>query len=203
MSEPEIRRLREDLDVIRQAAGVDLPFNGRDVWLMTAVGCTTGAAIALMGWCVPVRYNWVVVLPAAVMIAVWLGLAQSIRRRRATEPARWREMRYGLLSFFVFVPIVVGFMIWEVILGMPRATVGASALFFLGLGLAWVGVTGRTRRSYIGGGLPLIVFGLSIPFCDPQQVRVGAGLMVIAGGLATAAIQVWQLRSQRRNTDAN
>lgn len=203
MSDSEVDRLREDLEVIRQAAGVDLPFNRRDVWVLSPVVCAAGALIACLGWWVPGEYRWVAVFPAAVVIGVWLCLARSAHRRRVAEAVRWREQRYGLLLLFGFVPIFVGFMVWEAALGMSRATLGASALFFLGLATAWFSVIDRTRRYYVGMALPLIVFGLAVPFCSPRQVRAGAGIMLIAIGLATAAIQVWQLRSQGRNADAH
>ena len=203
MNEPEINRLREDLEAIRQAAGLDLPFNRRDVWILTPVGCIAGAVIACMGWWVPVEYKWVALFPAAIVLGVWLVLARSAHRRRATEPVYWRETRYGLLFLLLFMPVLVGFIVWEATMGAPRAVIQTGAAFFPGLGLAWFGVIDRTRRYYIGGALPLIIFGLMIPFCDPRQIRAGAGLMLIAIGLLTAAIQMWQLRNQRSDTDAN
>ena len=145
----------------------------------------------------------VAVFPAAIVLGVWLVLARSAHRRRATEPVCWRETRYGLLLLLLFVPVFVGFIVWEAMVGTPRVAIQTGAAFFPGLALAWFGVIDRTRRYYLGGALPLIIFGLVIPFCDPRQVRAGAGLMLIAIGLATAAIQMWQLRSQRRTTDAN
>ena len=159
--------------------------------------------IACMGWWVPSEYRWVAVLPAAVLIGAWLWLVRSTHRRRAAQPVRWREARYGLWAMFLFMPFFVGFIVWEAALGMSRAAVGSSAMFFLGLATAWFAVIDRTRRYYAGIALPLVVFGLAIPYCDPRQGRVGAGLMVMAGALATAAIQEWQLRSQRRSTDVH
>ena len=203
MNKPEISRLREDLEVIRQAAGMGLPFNFRDVWLLNTVVCVAGAVMACMGWWVPVQYLWVVLFPTAIIVGVSLCLARSAHRRRATEPARWREQRYNLLSLFLFAPIIVGFIIWVAMMGMPREVIGASAMFFLGLVMAWFAVIDRTRRYYFGIALPLIVFGLAILFCDPRQTRAGMGLMLIAIGLATAAIQMWQLRNQRRNADVD
>jgi hypothetical protein len=107
------------------------------------------------------------------------------------------------LSFFLFAPVLVGFILWEVAMGMPQAAVGSSVSFFPGLALAWFAVIDRTRRYYAGTALPLVVFGLVIPFCDPRQIRAGVGLMVIAIGLATAAIQTWQLRCEGRAADGN
>ena len=203
MSEPEISRLREDLEAIRQAAGLDLPFNRRDVWIMNPVLCALGAAIACMDWWAPPQHPWVVFFPLAVTAGVWFGLVRSSHQRRAREPARWREMRYGLLQAFLVAPLLVAFVVWEKTLGMPRAAIGSSAAFFVGLALGWFGVIDATRRFYLGCAVPMIVFGLAIPFCDPRQIHVGAGLMLIAIGLASAAIQTWQLRRQRSDTDAN
>jgi hypothetical protein len=203
MDQPEITRLREDLEVMRQAAGVDLPFNRRDVWIMTPVTCLTGVAVALMGWWVPPQQSWMAVFPAAVLIGVWLWLARGARQCRAAEPVRWREQRYGLLWLFVFAPLFTGFVLLEVAMGMSRVAVTASATSLLGLAVAWFAVIDRTRRYYLGVALPLMALGLAIPFCEPHQIRGGAGLMVIAAGLATAAIQLWQLRGQRRATDAD
>ncbi len=203
MSEPEISRLREDLEVIRQAAGVDLPFTRRDIWVLTPLACVAGAVIACTGWFLPTEYRWVAIFPAVAMVGAWLWLVRLAHRRRAAEPVGWREARYGLVAMLLFMPIFIGFIVWEATMGMSRAAVGSSALFFLGLATAWFAVIDRTRRYYAGIAIPLIVFGLAIPYCDPRQGRVGAGLMVIAGALATAAIQVWQLHSQRRNKDVN
>ncbi|MFZ5832721.1 MAG: hypothetical protein ACOY3P_21750 [Planctomycetota bacterium] len=197
MSERDIGRLREDLDTMRQAAGIDLPFNRRDVWVLAPVGCAAGLAIAAIGWWQPSEYRMLAAIPAAVLVVAWLQLARSAHTRRAIEPVRWREMRYGLLCLLLVVPPFVGFLLWEAMSGMPAKAVVSSALFFMGLAIAWFAVVDRTRRSYFGAALPMILFGLAVPFLDPRGIRTGAGLMVVGAALATAAIQLWQLRQQR------
>ena len=203
MSKPEIGRIREDLDVIRQAAGMGLPFNRREVWILTPVIFVSGVVIACMGWWVPGQYRGVALFPVAIVIGVWLCLARSSHRRRATEPARWREHRYDLLALFLFVPPFVGFIIWGAMRGTPREMIAASIAFFVGLVHAWFAVIDRTRRYYFGIAIPAMVFGLTIPFCNARQIRIGVGLMLIAMALTAAAIQVWQLRNQRRDSDAD
>jgi hypothetical protein len=53
VSETDLNRVREDLAVIRQAAGTELPFNRQDVCIMTPVACVAGGAIACIGWWMP------------------------------------------------------------------------------------------------------------------------------------------------------
>jgi hypothetical protein len=68
-------------------------------------------------------------------------------------------------------------------------------------------VLDRTRRYYFGTALSLMAMGLALPFCRSYQARaVGAGVMLMAVGLITAVIQLWQLRGQqgqRSDADAN
>jgi MFS family permease len=203
VNEHEINRIREDLEVIRQAAGVDLPFSRLDIWVLTPITCVAGAVMSCVGWWAPTDYRWINLFPAAVVVAAWLFLARLAHRRRATQPVGWREARYGLLAMLIFMPVFIGFIVWEATLGRSRVAVGSSAMFFLGLIIAWFAVVDRTRRFYAGTAIPLIVFGLTIPYCDSRQVGIGAGLMVIAVAIMTAAIQEWQLRDQRRKMNAN
>jgi hypothetical protein len=203
MSEPDINKLREDLETMRLAAGVDLPFSKRDICIMTPVACMAGAAIACIGWWVPAEYKWAALFPIAILLGVWLILARADHRRRATEPVHWRETRYGLMGLFIVTPLLAGFLYWETAMGLSGAALQSSVSFFGGLGIAWFGLIDRTRRHYIGTALPFLVFGMLIPFCDPRQIRAGVGLMLIVMALLTAAIQIWQLRTRRGSTDAN
>jgi hypothetical protein len=202
-----LNRVREDLAVIRQAAGTELPFNRQDVWIMAPVACAAGGAIACVGWWLPWEYRWVALFPVAVLIGVWFTLAQSSHRRRAAEPARWRETRFGLWTVFVLVPVFLGFMFWEKAMGMSWIAVSATAVFFVGFGAAWIAVLDRMRRYYFGTALPLMAMGIVLPYCDGYHARaVGAGVMLTAAAMITAIIQLWQLRGrqgQRSETDAN
>ena len=99
------------------------------------------------------------------------------------------------LAALALAPAAVAYMMWERRLGVPREAVGAAAVVFCGLGVLLVALLSRGRLHYAGGAVPLVAFGLAIPFCTPRQVLVAAGLCLAAAGLATATIQALQLRS--------
>jgi hypothetical protein len=207
VNETDLNRVREDLAVIRQAAGTELPFNQQDVWIMTSVACVAGGTIVCIGWWVPWEYRWVALFPVTLLMGVWFSLARSSYRGRAAEPARWRETRFGMTTLYVLMPGVIGFMLLEKAVGMSWAAVSATAMFFLGFGTAQIAVLDRTRRHYFASALSFMAFGLALSFCKSYQAAaVGAGAMLMTAALFTAVIQLWQLRGQQRqrsNTDVH
>jgi len=198
MSQTDLNRVRDDLDTMKQAAGIGLPFGREDVrmgiWL--AVCGILISAWALLG---PWEYRQVVFIPLGLAILVAARTAAAARRQRGSEPARWREHRLSLVGLLVILPIVFGYMRWERQLGLPREVVGAAAVFFTGAGLLVFAVADPKRRYVAGAAIPLMVTGLAIPLCTPSQVLIGAGLCWTVAGLATAAIQHWQLRRYGRD----
>lgn len=203
MSDAELQRVQADLETLRQAAGVELPFQRQDIWWPNLVYGLAGLVIAAIGWWVPVEYRWVALLPAAVVLGVWAYLARSAHRQRATTPARWREYRYGLWWLVLFAPIFIGYLLWQAWLGMSMMAVTATAVFFLGLGMAWIALVDRTRRHYFGSAISFLIFASVMPWCSPRAMRAGAGFMVVAIALGTAAIQAWLLRRQRSRVNGD
>jgi hypothetical protein len=51
------------------------------------------------------------------------------------------------------------------------------------------------RRSYFAAAAALLGYGVLIPICSPRQFIIAGGVAMVFTGLATAAIQAWQLRS--------
>ena len=192
MSGGELDRLRRDLDVVQRAVGLGLPFTRADLRLNLMIAAC-GAAIA--GWTaiVPWTYRWGALVILGLLVAALPWAASGAHRRRAEQPARWREQRAGIVAALVMTPLVVGYMRWERALGIPREAVGAAAVFFVGVALLVLGAIDRTRRHYVGGALPLMTFGLAIPFFSARGVMIGGGLCLMFAGLAAAAIQNWPL----------
>ena len=76
-------------------------------------------------------------------------------------------------------------------------------MFFLGVGMLAFAVVNRNRLFRVGEAIPLMAFGLAIPFCTAVQVVIAGGLCMTVSGLATAGIQQWQLRNDRKDRDSN
>lgn len=193
MNQANLNRLQDDLETMKRAAGVDLPFGREDI--RAALWCAaSGALVSVWALLGPWEYRWVVAIPLA--LAVFCGIRAYLRahHERAAAPVRWREHRLAAIAALVAVPLGIGYMQWERQVGLPRQFVGAASVFFVGVGLLIFAALDRQRRHYAGGAIPLMAFAVAIPFCSPAQVVIAAGLCLALGGGATAGLQAWGLR---------
>jgi hypothetical protein len=193
MSQDHIERIRGDLETIRHAVGLELPFGRNDVrgnvWLATC-----GALIAIWSALAPWDSRWVVAIPLGLAVLGGLWSTVRAKRNRATTPSRWREHRLAGMAALVFATMAVAYMRWERWTGMPREMVGAAGLFFICLGMLVVAMLDRRRRYYLGAAVPFMVLGLAIPLLTPNRVIIAVGLSLMFAGLAAASIQTLQLR---------
>lgn len=193
MSQGHLDRVREDLQTIRSAAGLELPFGRFDMFSNVWVGIC-GLFVTLCAMAVPWEYRGFVAVPLCLAVAggAWAGMLA--RRDRAARPASWREHKLGIAGALIVTPVVVAYMRWERHLGMPREMVGAAAMFFVGVGLLLFAFVDRRRLYYVGGGLALMVAGTAVPTLAPSQVIAVGGLCIAVGCFSAAAVQFWQLR---------
>jgi hypothetical protein len=192
MSEADLRRVREDLETMRQAAGLELPFDWADVgWALALV--PAGAALSAWAYFGPTGYHAFGLVPL-----VLLGLVAALHR--AWKPRHNRHQALDRTATLVIAAGVAGYLVWERTLGLPGSTGGAIACFFLGVVCAVIGCSRREARAAFAGTVALVPFGLLIPFCPgkPTITAVG-GLAVLVAGLTAAAILAWQLRGERRD----
>jgi hypothetical protein len=193
MSQDHIERIRGDLETIRHAVGLELPYGRNDVrtniWMATC-----GALIAIWSALAPWEFRGIVAIPLGLAVLGGLWSTAQARRNRATAPSRWREHRLAGMAALVFTPLAVAYMRWEKWTGMPREMVGAAGLFFVGLGALVVSILDPRRRYYLGAAVPLITFGLAVPLLTSSQVIIAAGLCLMFAGLSAAAIQTVQLQ---------
>ena len=193
MSQEHLDRLRGDLEIVRNAAGLELPFGRNDVRTNLWVAAC-GAMIAVWSALAPWEFREAIAVPLglAVLGAVWS--ARRAQQNRAAKPACWREHRLGILAVCLILPLVIAYQQWEQRLGMPREMVGAAAVFFVGVAALVVALIDRRRVSYLAAAVPLMAFGLAIPLLTPGQVIPAGGGCVTAACLAAAVIQTVQLR---------
>jgi len=202
MSHEPLDRIRGDLETLRQAAGLELPFGRDDVHTnLWAAAC--GALVALWTGLAPWEYRGLIALPLLAAVAGCLWMARRAHQNRAAKPAPWREHRRGILVVLVVLPAVALYIQWEKRMGLPREMAGAAAVFFVGLAALLVALGDRRRISYLGAALPLMAFGLAIPLLERSQVILAGGACVAVGCLTAAAIQAYQLgrAGMRHGTD--
>jgi len=194
MSDADIRRLRQDLDVIEQAAGLRLPFGWPDVWLALALA---GAGLLLSAWgaVAPAgQAAWGLVpvgLEALASLKRWLGQwRQGVSTRR--------ERIFETVSILAALGGLVVLIAWEKWLGLPSSVARGGAMFLLGVVFIPVGLSAPGRRPALAVSVSLIPFGLALPLLSSEHRTVPGGFFVALAGLAGAAIMAWQLRWRGR-----
>lgn len=202
MSQAHLDRVRDDLQTMRNAAGLDLPFGRFDALSNVWVGIC-GLLVMLCGLLVPWEYRGAVSVPICLAVAggAWAGM--RAKRDRAARPASWREHKLGLVAALVVTPLAYGYIRWERHLGMPREMVGGAAVFFVGVGVLLVAITDPRRLYYVGGGLALMAAGAAIPTLAPAQVIAACGLSMAVGCFSAAAVQYAQLRRSAEHVTAH
>lgn len=192
MSDANVRRMREDLDAIQQAAGLAPPFRWADVWLALALA-PAGALLAAWASLGPAEY-----LALGLVPLLLLALVAGARQLGRAEPASRRESRFGTVGALAVGVALAIYFLWARRFGLVQGAPGAVACFFVGILCLLLALTAPARRVYLAGAVSLTPFGLVAPLCaDQQAVAAVGGLAVAAAGLTAAAILAWQLRPGR------
>jgi hypothetical protein len=198
MSDADLRRMREDLDAIEQAAGLALPYGWADVWQTLALA-PAGALLAVWAYFGPCDYLALGLAPLG-LLALAAG-ARRLGKPGAGESASRRERLFGGAGTLAVAAALAVYFLWARKFDLVNGPPGAVACFFLGVMCILVGLSGRARRVYFAGAVSLIPFALVIPLChNKHAVAALGGLAVMVAGLAGAAIPAWQLRTGQRGT---
>jgi hypothetical protein len=196
MSQLEINRIREDLETIREAAGMGLPFGWEDVWLNLALvpwGLILSAA-GLFGLLESRVLMALMAMPGLGVVMAVVGLRYRFRRSTGRSPVRRLEYDLSLSAGLLYGVLTGVFLAWAESSGQPTGmTVGLASAMCGGL-CAVLAATSPGRRYWSAAAVVLIAYGLVHPLCSPRQLDVAEGAAMVASGLLTAAIQAGQLR---------
>lgn len=193
----DIARLREDLTILQEAAGLGFPFGREAVrfWLVIAAGSAVVLAATLFASVV-----WQLValgIAAVVGAALLLGMLAHLRKvvvDRREDPARWREYRYITHVKLALVPCLLVYCAWILRTGAP-IPFAASALVFMGAAASLAyGLSSPARRFAIGIAFPGMILAGALPAVRPTLLPATAAGCALALALAAAGILTWQLR---------
>ncbi len=198
MSDAEVRRLRADLDLMEDVAGLRLPFGWPDVWLALAlVPC--GAALTAWAEFGPAgKAAWG--LAPLILVALTAAIRWSVRRRNldSKRPKRAAEVLAGLVVCLALPALVL----WQRALGLPAGVARGAGCFLLGVMCVPLAFTARSRRPVLAVTVSLAPYGLVLPLLPREQWSVAGGAAVAVAGLTAAAIQAWQLRAEGESRGA-
>jgi len=193
----ELERVRGDLEAMREAAGLGLPFGWEDVWLNLAlVPC--GAMLAVLGFVAPLgSLRLAMMVLFVLVVVVTVGLRLRYRKSTGRSPIRRREYTLGLAVGLLLAGLGAYHLFAGKARGVPMLEVGSVAMSFTAAMLLMLALTSPGRRSGLGMAAALLALGLVLPSCSPRQLFIAAPASVAVGGLLTGLIMAWQLRSER------
>src|SRR5262245_18467921 len=123
MSHAELRRLRDDLDTMQQAAGMGLPFAWPDVWETLALVPAGGF---LAAWAFLAPGDWLVLGLVPLLVLALAAAARRVwrRLRTGTPPTARRERTFASVGGLVIVGGLAVYFIWVKQFGLVRGPPG-------------------------------------------------------------------------------
>ncbi len=194
MNDAGLDRVRQDLKVMKQAAGTELPFGREDLkW-----GWIDGlmfVPLAAWAWLGPGTYmSLAIILSLLATLPGGWAFRRNRLRQRDRHPSRWREQRLGTMVVLGAVPLCCLIWVWAIANGTPPNTMVGLVLAVGGGVFTFIGLFSRIRRYMIGMGVATIACGLVMPGATDRQVGLAMALMFIVVAPVSTVIAAWQLR---------
>ena len=193
----ELERVKEDIEVIKEAAGFELPF-GWDSALVSLVllpAMGVGYLVYYLFSDEPSRF-------AAIAIGVVLFIAMGylrFRYRKSTGRSAIKRREYGFCFYgdIAIGAIAIGYLIWAKHIGLEIAYVAGGIILMIGIMGILMAFQAKGKLYHLGESIPLMLFGISLLiWTTPSVVVINACITLVIGGLATGAIQVYQLKHE-------
>lgn len=211
MSSDPLRRLENDLAVMRAAIGDDLPFDRSHAVLQLLTGAF-GLPLLLLPLFGLDAYvlQGILVFDGLLSIA-WLWQYRSTEANRFQRPLVWRTARLEIFSSLLIGGLLAAFFAWLTYLGshLPdwneRFTnfVVPTTFFLLGVvGIAWVSFD-RRRWPNLTWVVGLMLMGVIAPLCKLRsQNWMLYGSVILVAGLVAGMLEL-HLLSRRKATHAD
>jgi len=202
MSNTELDRVKEDIGIIKEAVGLELPYGWEDVWLNVYL---IPVGVWLVIWSIlPYELSrlWRI-LPVALLAPVFVALRVKYRRSSGRSPVRRRQYSMGLLACPILGLCGFGYMVWVVRSGHDFVFAVGGMWFFMGFMLAIFAFIER-RLHYLGWAIPMMAFGVIISVWPVLNVLdTSVGFCLITACPLTAAIQAYQLKRRASINDTH
>lgn len=199
MDKNVLERVKEDIETIKEAAGLDLPFWWDSVWmniiLLPAVGIWyliyTGLAEKPSGF-------WLY-FPAAILLGGMGYLRFRYRRSTGRSPAKRNEYGFTFYSNVIIGLVAGGYLLWARAKGLETAYIGCGLMLLIGAFGILLAFSMKGRLYYLGGSIPVFCLGITLLiWTTPRIVILNACLALIVGGIAMGCIQAIQIKASER-----
>lgn len=198
MKEFGIDRVKQDLNTIQQALGLQPVLGWDDAWFLLGLA-GIGIVLVFSASLGSQLVRLAMIGGAAVAIFVYCSVYMIHRyRTKQRRPASWREARIALVMIAIIMPALVAFGVWVIRQGLSHDAIFSALTFSIGLAYVVVAFTNRNRLSCIGFGVPAIVLAFYFPTVMRLRiVDLAIGLLLVTSGLLMSGIVALQLRSRR------
>ena len=219
-NENELERVKKDLEVMQEAAGLELPFGWEDVWLYAVGAPAYGIWVILWALLLPggeamnLLKMTLASVPAPACIGIYVFLRYKYRRGSGRSAIRRREYSSELIGMAIVTLFLIPYGVFLLLMGCPKPFFFGMMWFFLGIMVGRPAFSSRGRLYNLGGAIGMMVCGVVIPLCsvkrsgswrvlvlhiDPDNTAdsflISIGIVCIVGGLISAGIMAYQLWS--------
>jgi len=201
MSKNKLEQIKEDISVMKEVMGLELPFGWDSVFVSLVLLPAAGV------WCLfyllisdqPSRL-WAAI-PLAGPFAAMGYLRFKYRRSTGRSAIKRREYGFNFYGSIVLGTAAAGYFIWARRIGLDIAYVLGGLMLIGGIMTVLMAFQTKGRLYYLGSGIPVMLLGvLALIWTTRDAIVVIACMTLIVAGLASGAIQVYQLkRSEMRN----
>jgi len=203
MSKKELKRVKEDIEIIKEAAGLELPFGWEDVWLSIYL-IPVGVWLTIWGF-LPFQLSRIWrILPVSILAIVYVFLRIKYRRSTGRSPVRRRGYSVVLFLTPALGLCAFGYLVWVIRSGHDFIFAVSGMWFVGGFMLLIFAFAERGRLFYLGWAIPVILCGIATTIWPRLSVlEMNVGIVLIIAGSATAAIQVYQLKRSTSKNDTD
>lgn len=194
--DPQLERLKADIESIRAVAGLGEPLTGADLRVNLVTAAAGGFALV---WSLLARPYWHIwgLLGVLVPFAYLLTLRWKHRRSTGASPAKRREDDQDLKVLWLAIPYV-GYSLWGRYLGMKPMHVLGTVVFFVAIQMLAGSLADPRQRYVICWALALAIGALLLPIVSLSPVAI-LGLVIALGGAGSSFIIYRSLRAPVRH----
>ncbi len=196
MKAEKIERVQTDLETLRIAMNLDLPFDEKDIWLNFGLAISLLPPIAQGFFGSLSGVGWLSFLPFAVIGLI--ALIRIIRRSfsQITNGGMKKDSRFGLILMLIVLPSTLALKKWAPAADLPAMAVPAVIFVSMGLLFCLLPYWNRTLLFYLGVGFAFLAMGLIAPLFSIEYFQPLAMCVLIPGILMSAGIMRWQLNQK-------
>ncbi len=194
----ELDQVREDIDTIKSAVGMELPFGWVDVWL--CCGCVFAGGFVFLMSVLQGEFGIFWGVPAIIpFVLATIVLRIKYRKSTGRSATRRREYSLSIIIPIVVVVLLILFLEWGLSQGMAIEHIAGIMYFMIGLMTLVVAIINYARLSAIGISISFMAIGLTYPiYAEKWPLGVFVGMATFIGCSISALIMTLQLRRQAR-----